>query len=349
MTSPNDSPRALIRYALAGLALTVALSWAIYLIRDVLVLIYIAALVAIGLGPIVNTIERDRWPRTRFATRVPRWVAILTIYLAMIGAIVGVGMLVLPPLVSQARDLWSSLPDLLHKGQLWLIERGWLSRELSVQEAVQRTPVGGADAVDTVIGAVTGFVGGIFGFVTILILAFYMMLDAESFARTFVRLFPRGERARAAAAARSVSVKVSAWLGGQLLLASVIGSTAAIGLYLMGVPYFYVLALIAAFGELIPIVGPVLSAIPAVIVAMTVSPTLALGVIVFFLVQQQFENHVLVPKIMERQVGVSPVTVITSLLIGGSLLGVVGAILAIPTAAIVQVAFYELWPDAADT
>jgi predicted PurR-regulated permease PerM len=349
VTASNDSPRALIRYALAGLALTAALSWIIYLVRDVLVLIYIAALVAIGLGPIVNAIERNRWPRTRFATRVPRWVAILTIYLAMIGAIVGVGMLVLPPLVAQARELWSNLPDLLHRGQMWLIERGFLNRELSVQEAVQRTPVGGADAVDTVIGAVSGFVGGIFGFVTILILAFYMMLDAESFARTFVRLFPPSDRPRAAAAARSVSAKVSAWLGGQLLLASVIGSTAAIGLYVMGVPYFYVLALIAAFGELIPIVGPVLSAVPAVIVALTVSPTLALGVIVFFLVQQQFENHIHVPKVMQRQVGVSPVTVITSLLIGGSLLGVVGAILAIPTAAILQVAFYELWPDAADT
>jgi len=341
-----DSPRALIRYALVGLALTVAISWMLYLVRDVLLIVYIAALVAIGLGPLVNTLERKRVPSLR--KRVPRWLAILTIYLLLVALLIGIAMLVVPPLIEQAREFWSNLPALLHKGQQWLIDRGLLSRELTVQEAVQRTPVGGGDAVDTVVGAVTGFVGGIFGFITILILAFYMLVDAESFVSTFVRLFPRGERERVAGACRSVSTKVSAWLGGQIMLAAVIGSTAAIGLFLMGVPYFYVLALIAAFGELIPIIGPVLSAVPAVAVAFTVSPALALGVIVFFFVQQQFENHILVPKVMERQVGVSAVTVIVSLLIGGSLLGIVGAILAIPTAAILQVIFHELWPEAAE-
>lgn len=346
MTANSDSPRALIRYALVGLVLTVALSWMLFLVRDVLLLIYISALVAIGLGPLVNTLERKRVPSLR--KRVPRWMAILTIYLVIIGALVGLGLLVIPPLVSQARELWSNFPELLHKGQQWLIDRGWLNRELTVQEAVQRSPVGNSDAVGTILGAITGFVGGIFGFVTILILAFYLLVDSESFGHTFVRLFPRGERARVEDACRRVSTKVSAWLGGQLLLAGVIGGTAALGLYLMGVPYFYVLALIAAFGEMIPIIGPVISAIPAVAVALTVSPTLALGVVIFFFVQQQFENHILVPKVMERQVGVSPVTVIASLLIGGSLLGIVGAILAIPTAAILQVIFHEIWPDAAD-
>jgi predicted PurR-regulated permease PerM len=93
---------------------------------------------------------------------------------------------------------------------------------------------------------------------------------------------------------------------------------------------------------LIPIVGPVISAIPAILVAATVSWDKALFVLIFFVVQQQFENHVLVPKVMSRQVGVSAVTVIVSLLIGGNLLGVVGAILAVPTAAILLVIFNEM-------
>jgi predicted PurR-regulated permease PerM len=113
----------------------------------------------------------------------------------------------------------------------------------------------------------------------------------------------------------------------------------------MGVPYFYVLAQIAAIGEMIPIVGPIVAAIPAIAVAFTVSPTLALGVAIFFFVQQQFENHVLVPKVMERQVGVSAAAVIVALLIGGTLLGVVGAILAVPSVAIVQVIFEELMAE----
>ena len=140
-------------------------------------------------------------------------------------------------------------------------------------------------------------------------------------------------------------MKVSAWLGGQLLLAAIIGGSAAIGLYLLGVPYFYVLALIAAIGELIPVVGPLLAALPGIGVALSVSPTMALGVAIFFLVQQQIENHVLVPRIMSRQVGVSPVVVIVSLMVGGSLLGILGVILAVPTAAIVQVVFQEVVSD----
>jgi predicted PurR-regulated permease PerM len=106
-------------------------------------------------------------------------------------------------------------------------------------------------------------------------------------------------------------------------------------------------ALIAGVGEMIPVVGPLLAAIPAIAVAFFVSAPLALGVTVFFVVQQQLENHVLVPKVMARQVGVSPVVVIMALLIGGSLLGIVGAILAVPTAAILQVLFQELLTEAA--
>ena len=346
MSVSREDPRGLIRYALAGGALTVILLWALYLARNALVLIYVSALVAIGLGPLVNAIER-RGHGLATRRRVPRWLAILTIYLAIIGILVGIGMLVFPPLVSQARELWSQIPEAVHKAQQWLIDRGWLNRELSVLEAVQQAP-GKTDAVGTVISAVMGVVGGVLGMITILILAFYLLLNADSLVTTFVRLFPREKRLRVADACRRVSTKVSAWLCGQMLLGGIIAATASFGLYLMGVPYFYVLALIAGIGELIPMVGPLLSAIPAIVVAFTVSPTLALGVIVFYIAQHQFENHVLVPKVMERQVGVNAAFVVIALLIGGSILGIVGAILAVPTAAILQVVFEELAPDSGE-
>jgi predicted PurR-regulated permease PerM len=160
--------------------------------------------------------------------------------------------------------------------------------------------------------------------------------------QTLLRLFPPADRPRVDSAARAITVKVSAWLGGQLFLAAVIGVTSAIGLWLMGIPYFYVLALISAVGEMIPVVGPLLAAVPAIAVASTVSYQKILMVVIFFLVQQQFENHVLVPKVMSRQVGVSAVTVIVALLIGGKMLGILGALLAVPTAAILQVVFMEV-------
>lgn len=338
----NDSaasdPRALIRYALGGLALTVVGLWIAFLVSDALLVIYISLLAAIGLSPLVTSLEQYR-PRRQ---RLPRWAAILIIYSAIVGTVVGIGLLIVPPLIDQTRELGAELPNLLHRAQQWLLQRGWITRELTVQEAVQQTPVGSSDAVGTVVTAVWKLVGGIFGVVTILILTFYLLVDLDALLRFFIRLFPRPSRDRAHDATHRVTAKVSAWLGGQLLLGAIIGSSAAVGLWLMGVPYFYVLALLAAVGELIPVVGPILSAIPAGLVALTVSPALALGVLIFFIVQQQVENHLLVPKIMSRQVGISPVVVISALLIGGSLLGIVGAILAIPTAAILQVLFEEL-------
>lgn len=340
----SDDPRALIRYALIGIALTTALFWMLFQIRGTLLLIYVAALVAIGLSPLVIAIQNH--PRT--PQRMPRWAAILVIYLLFVAVVVAIAMLVFPPLITQARELWSQIPGLLERGQQWLVDRGLITHPITVREAVEQAPGAGAatDAVGRVLSTIAGVVGGIFGILTILILAFYLLLDAENILNVFVRFFPRGRRQRVRHACEQVTIKVSAWLGGQLLLGTIIGSTAAIGLWLIGVPYFYVLALVAGVGEMIPIVGPVLSAIPAIIVGFSVSPQMGAGVAVFFLVQQQVENHLLVPKVMERQVGVSAVVVIISLLLGGSLLGIVGAILAVPTAAILQVLVQELFPEA---
>jgi len=344
VSAPPD-PRALIRYALAALAVTIFIAWALWEVRGALLLIYISALIAIGLSPLVNALERERFLRQR----VPRWVAILVIYVCIIGVLVAIAAAVIPAVVMQARDLAREFPRLLHQGQQWLIDHGVLTREITAAEAVQQTaPSAAQDTLGLVANAFLGVIGGVFGLITVLVLAFYLLVDSSSLILVFLRLFPREKRAQVNDACRRVTNKISAWLGGQLLLSGIIGSTAALGLFLMGVPFFWVLALIAAIGELIPIVGPILSAVPAVIVALSVKPTLALAVILFFIAQQQLENHLLVPKIMQRQVGISPVFVIIALLIGGSLLGVIGAILAVPTAAILQVLLEETLSEPAE-
>jgi predicted PurR-regulated permease PerM len=323
-------------------ALAVAIIWAAFLVREVLLLIYMSGLLAIGFSPIVRLIERQRALPVG-TRRFPRWLAILVLYLFIIGVLVGIGFLIVPPVVQQARQLWGAIPDMFASAQAFLIQKGLLSEPLTMQEAVARAPVSkGGDAVSTVYGAVAGVVGGIFGLLTILILTFYILVEADQLRATLLRLFPADRRARVAVVSRDITVKVSAWLVGQLTLGAIIGGSSALGLWLIGVPFFYVLALISGIGELIPVVGPILSAVPAIAVASSISLKTVLFVLIFFVVQQQFENHVLVPKVMERQVGVSAVTVIVSLLIGGKLLGIVGAILAVPTAAILQVVFTEL-------
>ncbi len=322
--------------------LAVVLAWAAYLVRDVLLLIYISGLLAIGFSPIVRLIEKQHLLPVG-TRRLPRWLAILVLYVFILGTLTGIGFLVVPPIVHQGQQLWTALPDMLDKGQLFLVEKGVLKQPLTMQEAMARAPVSrGGQAVTTVFGALAGVIGGLFGLLTILILTFYLLVESADVRASLLRLFPAPRRARIDAASRAITVKVSAWLGGQLLLGAIIGSSSAVGLWLIGVPFFYVLALISGIGELIPVVGPILSAIPAVAVAASVSGKAVLLVIIFFVVQQQFENHVLVPKIMERQVGVSAVTVIVALLIGGRLLGILGAILAVPTAAILQVLVSEL-------
>lgn len=325
-----------IRYAITMVALAGIVLWCAYIVRDALLIVYVSGVLAIGFSPIVRVIERQKLLPIGSA-RFPRWLAILLLYLAILGTIALTLVLIFPPLVQQAQALWEKAPDMFERAQQFLIAKGWLSQHLTVREAVERAPGSGGDAVTKVAGAVANVAGGIFGVVTILILTFYILVDSANLRASALRLFPRSRRARVDAASQEVTIKVSAWLGGQLLLAAVIGASSAIGLWALGVPFFYVLALISAVGEMIPVVGPVLSAIPALAVASTVSIEKVVFVLIFFVVQQQLENHILVPKIMSRQVGVSAVAVIVALLIGGSLAGIVGAILAVPTAAILQV------------
>jgi predicted PurR-regulated permease PerM len=338
-TRTTGEARGLILYAIAMTALTAILLWCAYIASHALLIVYVSALFALGFSPIVRVIERRRLGPV--AKRMPRWLAILILYVAILGTVALVLFLIFPPLVEQGQALWDKKEEFFEQGQQFLISKGWLKGHVTISEAVEAAPGTKSDAVTKVLGAIGNVAGGIFGIFTILILTFYMLIDSWSLREQALHLFPRQHRARVDAASREAMMKVSAWLGGQLLLAAVIGVTSAIGLWALGVPFFYVLALVSAVGEMIPVVGPILSAIPAIAVASTVSGKTVLFVVIFFLLQQQLENHILVPKIMSRQVGVSAVTVIVALLIGGSLLGIVGALLAVPTAAILQVVVAE--------
>lgn len=341
-SQPNSDPRSLIRYAFVCFAITIALMWALYLVRTPLLLIYVSALFATGLAPLVHYIERQRFlPIGK--RRLPRAAAILVIYGAVIGTLAVIAAAVLPPMVQQSQQFWKELPAHMDSFQQRLAQWGLISADTSFKDLLQQAPAGGGNAVNVVIATLWGFVGGVFGVVSILLLTFYLLVESQGVFDVFVRLFPRRDRPQVAKVSALVAVKISAWLGGQMLLGLIIGVITAIGFAFMGVPYFFVLAVIAGIGEMIPMVGPLLSAVPAVAVALTVSPGLALGVAAFCLALQLIENNVLVPKVMGETVGLNAVTVIASLAIGSQLLGFVGALLAVPTAAILQVLFEEVY------
>lgn len=342
-TSPRPSdPRSLIRYGFVCFAIAMIVLWTLYLVRGPLLTIYVSMLFATGLAPLVRWIERQRFI-TVGKRRLPRAVAVLVIYATVLGSLAGIGTAVIPSMVRQSQQFVKELPQLIDRGQRRLVSWGLISPDSSYKELLQQSPIGGGDAVTMLMSTLWGFVGGLLGLITILLLTFYMLVESQAIFDFFVRLFPRRRRSKVAEVSVLVTNKVSAWLGGQIFLGFVIGVTTAIGLGLMGVPYFFVLALIAGIGEMIPMVGPLISAVPAIAVAFTVSPGLALGVTIFFFVQQQLENAVLVPKLMGETVGLSAVTVITALVVGSELLGLAGALLAVPTAAIIQVLFEELY------
>ena len=323
------------------IAAVAIVAFALWAAREAVLLIYVSALIAMGFSPLVRVIERPRTSKGR--SRVPRWLAILVIYLAIVGVIVLVGLMVIPPLVAQAAALWDTLPAQFNRLQTFLVRYKLMTRTITLAEAVQNAPSGsGTNAVETLLVAVSTVIGGVFGVITVLILSFYLLIEANTMFEYVVRFVPAGRRADVATAARDAVDKVSAWLRAQFVLAGVMGTFTAVGLGIMGVPYFYVVALVAAIGETIPIVGPVIGGITAVAVASTVSAKLAVGVGIFFLILHQLEANVLVPKVMERRVGVSPVAVMVALLVGGALWGLVGAILAIPTAAILSVIVEDL-------
>lgn len=334
---PEREARRLITWAVAALLAGVVALWVLFLVRAVLLVLYVSVLLAIGFSPAVRWLERRRFGAGRF---LPRWAALLVFYLGFIGLIAAVIGVVLPPLTAQSRALWQAMPTYADNLQRLAEEAGLLAPGWTWQELLSQLPSPSL-AVSGLLGALQSAVGAVGAIVTIVVLPYYMLLEAEDLHRGLLKLVSRGRRPAVARVTRNVAVKVGAWLGGQILLAFVIGTTATIGLWILGVPYFYVLGLVAGIGEFVPVIGPIVAAIPAVLMGWTVSFQVALFVAGYFAVQQSVENHLLVPRVMERQVGLSAVMVIVALLIGSDLLGVVGALLAVPTAAIVQVLVQE--------
>ncbi len=184
--------------------------------------------------------------------------------------------------------------------------------------------------------------GGIFSSVTIFVVSFYLLMYNDVFKKFIANLFHKQYHDRVLRTVSLVNEKLGAWLQGQMLLCLIIGTLSGVSLTLLGVPYALPLALIAGLLEAVPTLGPIISAIPAVIVALTISVPLALAVVVTYIVIQMLENQFIVPKVMQRAVGLNPVIVIIGINIGAKLMGVIGALLAIPFITLIIVIYKSI-------
>lgn len=320
LLSPVASPGnawwrgAVIAAAALALALgTLALVW---LLARPLALLLAAIVVAEALSPAVARLERQ----------LPRFVAIVAVYLVLVILIVGVGWLVVPPLVGQARELVMNTPELIDRGRTWadgIDQAGADQLMASVQRAVNR-------AAGALVALPLTLFSSLLEIVVVLFMSAYWLASRPGLHRFALSLVPERHRGRVEDVLSAVGQTMGGYVRGVVINALIVGGLVYVGLLVIGVDYPLVLAVVAALGELIPVVGPILAGIPAVAVALAESPQQALVVLAFYLVMQQVESNILMPHIMRRQADVPPLLSLFALLAGSAVGGLLGALVAIP-------------------
>jgi predicted PurR-regulated permease PerM len=200
-----------------------------------------------------------------------------------------------------------------------------------------------SQAGGNIIGATIGAFSGALSAILMLVFTIYILLDFDNLRKMFVEIFPKYQQEDALKTLLTIERKLGGWLRGQLALMIIIGVTTYLGLILLGINFALALAVIAGLLEIVPIVGPIISVIPAAIVGFAISPVLGFAIIGLYIIIQQLENQLIVPKVMQKAIGFNPLVTIVALMVGGKLLGLVGAILAIPfTIIIAEVIKYAL-------
>ncbi|PIR73419.1 MAG: hypothetical protein COU40_02705 [Candidatus Moranbacteria bacterium CG10_big_fil_rev_8_21_14_0_10_35_21] len=306
--------------------------WFLYLIKDILALLFIAVLIVAVIDPAVDWMQRKRIPRT----------AGVLIMFFLIALVLGLSVaFLIPPLVDQFKDFGANFSNYFQR-----IEASFYG-VLSYFES-QNINIDIQQLADNFSGLIAGFPNKVFsgtigvfsGFVSILIvfaLAFYMSVVENSIRKFIVLITPAKHHEYAVSLTERIKAKIGKWMQGQMLLMLVVFLLDLIGLYIIGVPYALALAIFAGIMEIIPYVGPIISAIPAVILGFIISPLTGLLVLLLFVIVQQLENNVISPQIMKKTVGLNPIVVIISILVGAKIAGFLGVVFAIPVAAAASV------------
>lgn len=295
----------------------------LYIVRDVLVIVFMSLVLAAAINPTITKLQQRG---------VPRWVGIACIYVGIIAIVILLVILVVPLVTNELGQLIGAFPSLYSKAFTAVQGTdvsGTIQKALgSLNDALSRLTSG-------VFSGVASFFGGLFAVIGTLVLTFYLTIQDRGIKSLVVDLAPSGQRPYLTRLFNRIEERLGQWLRGQLTLGLIIAALIYLALFLLGVKYALVLALLAGVTELVPIIGPYLGGIPAVIVAFSQSPWLALWTIIAYIVVQQLENHLVVPRVMGRVTGLNPVIVIVAVLVGAKLDGITGIIFAVPSVIIV--------------
>lgn len=317
--------------------LVIGLIWLVAHITDVVLTLAFALVAFAALLPVVEALDR----------RLPRAVAV--------AMVLGAGLLLLaifvyvliPPLVAQTQQLVASFPGYVGRVGAWI---GWLTGLTQryawmpdLGHLIGTLPARIATFLQSTLGWTVAVASAVMGTVTTLIISVFLLGDTRNLMGLYLSWFPHDRRDRVREVTQCVLEQVGAYVRGQALVMTAVGVLTGMGLALVGVDYAAALGLLVGLLDIIPMVGPVIAAVPGLLIALGQSPTTALLALGVYVVAQQIESQLLAPLIVGKAVGLPPVVILVSLLIGGALLGVVGVILAVPAAAAVQVLVRELY------
>ena len=330
--------RTIVRIVLIIVAVVLCL-WLIYQVRRPLTWIFIAAFIAIALSGPVNGLSRH----------MRRGLAITIVYIGLLLIPIGLIALIVPPFITEGNRFAENLPDYSREVSDY-VERNDRLRELDndyditqkLQEEADRLPSKLGGAANTLRDVGIGIVNSLFALLTILVLAAFMLAGGRTWVDAALKLRPPEQRVRLERALNRIAGAVGGYVAGALLIAFIAGVATYVVLTILGVPFRAPLAVIAGLFSLLPLVGATIAAVLIGLVTLFEDfPTATIVWVVWAIVYQQFENHVIQPQVQKRTVDVHPFITIVSVLLGSSLLGILGALLAIPIAASIQILLRE--------
>jgi len=289
--------------------------WLVAQIGNILLAIFVSLILTLGLNPLVDWLTNKKLSRT---------LAVALTYIFFLGLVVGLFAMALPLVVNQLQRLIERLPFYVSSISLPGVEAlGGQFLDTLVSEI--------SKATGDVVKVTLNFFSNAFSVVTVLVLTFYFLLDYPNLKEKFLGLYTRGSKKRVADLIDEIEDKIGGWVRGQLSLMLIVGLASFVGLSLLRIDYALSLAVIAGLLEIVPMIGPIVSFIPAVLVASAGSPLSVALVAVLYILIQQIESNFVIPKVMEKVVGFSPIVTLLAIMIGGKLFGFLGALLSIPT------------------
>jgi len=304
----------------------------LYFVKDVILILLFSIVIASGVSPFADWLEKKK---------VPRLVGVLLLYIALFGLFAFLMSLVVPIISVELNQLTETLPQLFEKisGALEKAQQssaaGYFDFVSEIQNLLDALSQFLHVSSQSTISFLIGIFGGIFSFLAIIVISFYLSVTKNGIISFIESILPEKKEEYVIGLIKRSEKKVGRWLQGQLLLALTVGLTVFVGLSILGVKFALLLGIIAMILELVPFVGPVIAAVPAVVLALTQGPVFSLWVGLFYIGVQQIENNILTPLILGRTTGLNPVTVILALLMGGKLAGILGFFLAIPVTVVI--------------